>query len=237
MEQLLATLDSEPRLSQKKRPNKHTHRVEWNDHMAHDIAVQYAGFPFSSVQRFCVRFPEILRAPQCDRVHDTTERNICIARVTKDIMLDEGSLVALAVENLLSGNFEADWNDLDTKRKKEIVLEGLYRGACAAPRDNSRITCPEMTIQGLVGDEKYNLINLLRRLFEHDSTGNLRAEKLFLFMHPYVEHEYGYNDETPDVVKLSPALPGLSPAHCDSKKRLSRLNLSGLKPTKYRYIQ
>ncbi|KAJ7248669.1 hypothetical protein C8J57DRAFT_1672388 [Mycena rebaudengoi] len=60
-----------------------------------------------------------------------------------------------------------------------------------------------MTIQGLLGDGKYNLINMLKRLLEHDSIGNLRIEKLFLFTHPYIEHLYGYDDETPDIVKSS----------------------------------
>jgi hypothetical protein len=117
MEKLLATLDSEPGLYEKKRPNKHTHRVEWNDHMEHDIAVQYAGFSFSSAPR-CARLPEILRASQCS---DIIEINSFIATVTKQIMHDEGFLVALAVENLLYGTFETDWKDLDAKRKKEIV--------------------------------------------------------------------------------------------------------------------
>jgi hypothetical protein len=66
------------------------------------------------------------------------------------------------MENLTYGSFEVDWKRLDVKKKKDLVLEGLYRGACAAPRDNSRVSCAEMTIEGLVGDGEYNLIRLVR---------------------------------------------------------------------------
>ncbi|KAJ7496284.1 hypothetical protein B0H11DRAFT_2000425 [Mycena galericulata] len=116
-------------------------------------------------------------------------------------MTVEGQLIDLALTDLVYGTFEADWESLDTKRKKELVLEGLYRGACAAPRDNSRASCPEMTVAGLVGNGEYNFINLLKRLIAHDPTGNGRVKKIYLFAHPYVAHELRYSDEAPELVK------------------------------------
>ncbi|KAF7332857.1 hypothetical protein MVEN_02390700 [Mycena venus] len=99
------------------------------------------------------------------------------------------------------GTFEADWTALDSKNKAEVVLEGLYRGACAAPRDNSRILCPEATIDGLAGDGEYNLIRLLKRLIEHDPTGNGHIKTLFLFTHPYITKNEFYSEGAPDYTK------------------------------------
>ncbi|KAF8155011.1 hypothetical protein K438DRAFT_1987237 [Mycena galopus ATCC 62051] len=120
---------------------------------------------------------------------------------TAEIMSVEGRLIALALENLEYGSFEADWAALNKGKKKEIVLEGLYRGACAAPRDNSRVSCPEMTIAGLVGDGEYNLINLPKRIVAHDPTGNGRVKGLYLFIHPYVDHEMRHTEDAPDHLK------------------------------------
>jgi hypothetical protein len=83
-------------------------------------------------------------------------------------MRDEGLLVAIAVENIVYGNFESQWKELDLERKRELALEGLYRGSCCSPRENSRVICPELTIEGLIGDGEYNLINLVRTLYYSD---------------------------------------------------------------------
>ncbi|KAJ7115457.1 hypothetical protein C8R44DRAFT_928527 [Mycena epipterygia] len=140
---------------------------------------------------------------------DITDLNRDIAQGIRLLMGVEGLLIAIGVE-LVQGTFEADWNALDLNRKKEVVLEGLYRGACVAPRDNSRIICPEMTIDGLIGDGEYNLINLasilsvwdarnitdplrLKRIIAHDPTSNRRVKE--------VEHEYRYTDGSPDLLK------------------------------------
>ncbi|KAJ7431936.1 hypothetical protein B0H11DRAFT_2128180 [Mycena galericulata] len=101
----------------------------------------------------------------------------------------EGSLIALALDKLVYGTFEVDWAKLDMKKKEEIVLEGLYRGACAAMRDNSRSICPEMTINGLAGDGEYNLISMLKRLIAHDPTASRRVKTVFLFTHPYIRDD------------------------------------------------
>ncbi|KAF7358848.1 MSS51-like protein, mitochondrial [Mycena sanguinolenta] len=116
-------------------------------------------------------------------------------------MCQEGLLIALAIENLSYRNFETEWKKLDLATKKELALEGLYRGACLCPRDNSRVNCPELTIKNLVGDSNYNLINLLKRIMEHDPTGNRRVKELYIFRHPYVDHEFGIPDDSSDLVK------------------------------------
>ncbi|KAF8202035.1 hypothetical protein K438DRAFT_1965485 [Mycena galopus ATCC 62051] len=123
------------------------------------------------------------------------------ALLTREIMVLEGKLIALALENITYGSFDADWAAHSIEKNKEIVLEGLYRGACAAPRDDSRSSCPEMTISGLVGDGKYNLINLLKRLIAHDPTGNGRVKEIFIFSRPYVDHETQHTEEAPDALK------------------------------------
>lgn len=88
-----------------------------------------------------------------------------LALTVKEMTEREGSLIAFALDKMVYGNFEANWAALDMNKKQELVLEGLYRGACAAPRDNSRVQCPEMTASGLAGDGEHNLIRLVRIIF------------------------------------------------------------------------
>ena len=80
-------------------------------------------------------------------------------------MVVEGVLINIALEDLVYGNFESEWKELPLERKKELALEGLYRTACLSPRDNSRVNCPELTIDSIVGIGEYNLINLVSVFF------------------------------------------------------------------------
>ncbi|KAJ7264286.1 hypothetical protein C8J57DRAFT_1624811 [Mycena rebaudengoi] len=198
MNNLLSAADGTRRRTRtiNERPNKYTHRVEWNAHFAREISRRYDSFSFTEV-------PIVQRSDRAWtwETSDITELNLRIADLAKRVMHNEGRIVSLAVENLLYGSFETDWKQPDLQKKEEIVLEGLYRGACASTRENSRDTCPEMTIKGLVGDGKFNSINLLKCLLEHSSIGNGRVKQIYFFIHPYVEHQHRCSEDTPDLVK------------------------------------
>ncbi|KAJ7610546.1 hypothetical protein DFH06DRAFT_1246058 [Mycena polygramma] len=183
-----------------KRPNKHTHRVEWNAHFERDIAKHYSPYAFSS--ELYENSKHLAWSLKFAHIGDLNQH---MARITKEIVYHEGELIALALEKIVYGSasFEKDWAALATKEKEELVLEGLYRGACAAPRDNSRNCCPEMTVGGLAGDGEYSLIPLLMRLIEHDPTGNGLVKELFLFSHPYTDHEFRHTEAAPDMVKAN----------------------------------
>ncbi|KAJ7799521.1 hypothetical protein B0H13DRAFT_2390985 [Mycena leptocephala] len=163
----------------KERPSKYTHRAAWNDHFERSLALRYTCYSYT--------LRPIETWEECEWSWSTntiTDLNLGIAQRTKELMRDEGLLVAIAIENLVYGNFESEWKELGLERKRELIMEGLYRGSCCSPRENSRELCPELTIEGLVGDGEYNLINLLRRIIAHDPTGNRRAPdllKAFLF--------------------------------------------------------
>jgi hypothetical protein len=152
-----------------------------------------------------------------------TDLNPMISQRTRRLMTDEGQLGALAVENLVYDNFESGWNQLPLERK-ELALEGHFRGSRPSPRENSGVICPELTIDGLLGDGEYNVINLvsisycsrgdishsvLKWIMAHDPTGNRRAKDLYLFVHPYVEHKHRHSDDAPDLLK-GKAMPFLS---------------------------
>ncbi|KAJ7249851.1 hypothetical protein C8J57DRAFT_1521465 [Mycena rebaudengoi] len=180
----------------KERPNKHTDRVAWNDFFERELALKYTCFSYT--------FPAVETSKECAwswQTNTITDLNLSVAQRTKELMRMEGLLVAIALENLVYGAFESEWKELAAERKKELVLEGLYRGSCCSPRENSRVICPELTIDGLTGDGEYNLIHLLKRIIAHDPTGNRRVKELFLFVHPYIEHEYRYSEEAPDLLK------------------------------------
>jgi hypothetical protein len=145
------------------RPSKYTHRVAWNDYFERELALRYTCYSYT------LRPMETW--DECEWSWSTntiTDLNLSIAQRTKELMRDEGLLVAIAVENIVYGNFESRWKELDLERERELALEGLYRGSCCSSRENSRVICPELTIEGLIGDGEYNLINLVRTLYYSD---------------------------------------------------------------------
>ncbi|KAJ7271835.1 hypothetical protein C8J57DRAFT_1507739 [Mycena rebaudengoi] len=173
-------------------PNKHTDRVAWNKHVEHELSQKYDSFSYST-------------KPLEEQPVNLQELNQEIAFRIKTIMRTEGDLIRLALDDLVYGTLEADWAAMDVLRKEELVLEGLYQAACVAPRlgHDSRLACPEMTIGHLAGDGEYNFIRMLKRLIDHDSTGNACVKSVFFFTHPYFEHDNRYSDAAPDFVKAA----------------------------------
>ncbi|KAJ7578595.1 hypothetical protein C8J56DRAFT_1030928 [Mycena floridula] len=177
--------------AQTKRPDKHTDRLGWNKHFELEIALRYEPF---------IPAPRLLEECSLVPLSDMPGMHLELVMLTRQVMETEGPLIAKAVENIVYGTFEVDWKAMDVE-KKELVLEGFYRGACAAARENSRDECPEMTVKGLMGNGEYNLINLLKRLIEHDPTGNGCINKIFLFTHPYIEDILRVTDRASDEIK------------------------------------
>ncbi|KAJ7642052.1 hypothetical protein FB45DRAFT_901686 [Roridomyces roridus] len=177
------------------RPDRHTDRVAWNEWFETELALRYEGYAYDSIAfEYC---PDALPW-EC---HTMTWRNLTIAQHKKELMSTEGVLIAMALENITYGTFEAEWKALSMEKKRELALEGLYRGSCNCPGDNLRHACPELRIEVLIGDGEYNVINLLKCIMAHDPTGNRRVKELFLFEHPYITHEFRHTPAAPDGLK------------------------------------
>jgi hypothetical protein len=196
-------------------PDKHIDREGWNAYYEREVAAKYACIS--------INYPMLEDSPDqeknwkaCGPIADLKQHNDYDGKL---LMHEEGILIAVAIENLHDGNFEAEWKALDADRKKKLVIEGLYRAVCAAPRDLTRMTCPELTVKGLSGDGQYGLIKMvsidgsvrcillmpfvsqLERIIAHDPTGNLRVKTLYLFSNAQVDHEMRFTDKAPDLLK------------------------------------
>ncbi|KAJ7206573.1 hypothetical protein GGX14DRAFT_637636 [Mycena pura] len=184
------------------RPNKHTDRVAWNNHVERELSQKYDSFSYST--------KPLEECPDMDswknKAVNLQELNQEIAFRIKAIMRAEGGLIRLALDDLVYGTFkEADWAAMDVMRKEGLALEGLYCAACVAPRlgHDSRLSCPEMTVGHLAGDGEYNFVRMLKRLIDHDPTGNARVKSVFFFPHPYFEHDNRCTDAAPDFIKAA----------------------------------
>ncbi|KAJ7058757.1 hypothetical protein C8F01DRAFT_1370954 [Mycena amicta] len=185
-----------------KRPNKHKNTAAWNAHFERQITFKYrpwveSGRGYPSMPENSDGAQKIMRR----HLEDLAHINEDLARMSRELMTAEGSLVLHAVDCLIDRGFEGEWAALGPERKAEFVLEGLYRGACQAPRDNSRELCPEMTIAGLTGDGQFGLIAMLKAIMSHDPTGNGRISSLYLFKHPCTDSELRLSDTAPDTLK------------------------------------
>ncbi|KAJ7642182.1 hypothetical protein FB45DRAFT_1054468 [Roridomyces roridus] len=184
------------------RPDKHTDRPGWNAWFETELALKYESFKYSGIRIEYARGSPPWKGSTVDCY------KYDIARRTKELMTTEGDVIELALENIRSGTFEKDWGSLTIEMRRELALEALYRGSCVRPEEKYRLSgcdfrvfCPELRIEGLVGDGEYNLINLLKRLVAHSPAGTRHFDEVFLFEHPYVTHEFRYSPAAPDVLK------------------------------------
>ncbi|KAJ7642134.1 hypothetical protein FB45DRAFT_1054448 [Roridomyces roridus] len=212
------------------RPDRHTDRVAWNDWFETELSLRYDPYPydFIALEECADALPWESRT--------MTWRNLTIAQRTKELMRAEGVLIAMALENITYGSFEADWKALSMEKKREFALEGLYRGSCNCPGDNLRHSCPELRIEGLIGDGEYNMINLLKRIMAHDPTGNRRVKSLFLYEHPAVTHEFRHSPEAPDGLKACIYTQILLRNFCIVETLLALIEASTGYPWSQRYV-
>ncbi|KAJ7642089.1 hypothetical protein FB45DRAFT_1126368 [Roridomyces roridus] len=176
------------------RPDRHTDRVGWNMWFETELALKYDSFKYGG--------PRIEDLPAAQwKCHTIQFQNLEIAGRTEELMKTESDVIELALKDIRFGSFEKHWGALSVERKREFALEALYRGSCACPADNLRLLCPELRIEGLIGDGEYNFINLLKRLMAHSPTGTRYIHDVFLFEHPYVSHEFRYSPMAPDLLK------------------------------------
>lgn len=156
-EEFLQFFQASIELSEKKRPDKHTNRAAWNAHCELEISFEYSSYARNpSITR---QFPELARNV---RESDLMDLNQNLALLIKHIIVEEEYLVARVLDEIVYGPFESEWAALDVNRREELVLEGLYRAACAPLPEQSRLRCPEATVSGLAGDGEYSLIRMVR---------------------------------------------------------------------------
>ncbi|KAF8164619.1 hypothetical protein K438DRAFT_1941848 [Mycena galopus ATCC 62051] len=182
-------------------PDKHTDRVAWNTHVEHELSQKYDSFSYATKP-----WEEGSDKGRWDNGPvNLQELNQEIAFRIQRLMDAENALVRLALEDLVDGSLEAEWAAMDVLRKEEVVLEGLYQAACTAPQlgHDSRLSCPEMTIGHLAGEGEYSFVRMLKRMVDHDSTGNGCVKSVFFFTHPYFEHDNRCSDVAPDFLKAS----------------------------------
>ncbi|KAJ7208480.1 hypothetical protein GGX14DRAFT_453804, partial [Mycena pura] len=162
----------------------HTDRVAWNAHCERSITFKYHYIDSDTppLGQLTVSIPPPVDLP-------LPELNLSIALWSKELMRREGELIMLAVECLTDGNFEAKWDATDMERKRELVLEGLYRGACNAQSDDIRADCPEMTVAGLAGNGEFSLIRMARGTV---APNNKRS----------VGHAEGFSPQQPRLAQL-----------------------------------
>ncbi|KAF8148355.1 hypothetical protein K438DRAFT_1989264 [Mycena galopus ATCC 62051] len=177
-------------------PDKHIDREGWNAYYEREVAAKYSRVSPNYLLENSRDQEKYWKA--CGPIADLKQHNDYNSKL---LMHEEGILIALAIENLHDRNFEAEWKALDADKKKQLVIEGVYRAVCAAPRDLTRMTCPELTVKGLSGDGEYSLIKMLQRIIAHDPTGNLRVKEMYLFSNPQVDPEMRFTDKAPDLLK------------------------------------
>lgn len=144
-------------------PVKQAYPEDWNWHFQRTLRQKYG--PNADLKAWQDANFDLDLMGYMDNLHVC---NMNIAMTSKQLLEREGLLVGLAMEELVHGDFEAKWAVLGLEKKKEIVLDGLIRGAFRA-REKSRFDCPEMCLFGLVGDGEYSLVNLVSRFHWHGS--------------------------------------------------------------------
>lgn len=136
------------------RPNKHAEREAWEASWARDLESYYNpdqplhrhAHLASSASKDALAFNA---EPQCVLEDDRCARQVC----QYDIDL------ARHLHPLAWHVFQQGWRALSDERRKELVLEGLYRASCMS--EESRSMTPEMTLKNLTKDNGSEVLRLL----------------------------------------------------------------------------
>ncbi|KAF7311695.1 putative MYND domain protein [Mycena indigotica] len=181
-------------------PDKNLDIVAWNNYYELVITLKYhpyrEGRPMPQVPCNDI----LIKATSVRTVSETNQR---LKQHNQELFNAELLLLESSIEIYRLG-FVDSWTALERTAKETIVMEGLYRASCYVVRTcaESRSGCPEMTVSGLAGDGKYNLISLMNAFLSVDPEGTGKLKELYFFEHPYGDNEYRTAAHAPDGLKL-----------------------------------
>ncbi|KAJ7712549.1 hypothetical protein B0H14DRAFT_3018232 [Mycena olivaceomarginata] len=193
MDQILKIFDNadrseHSRLARPPHPVDAFQRARWNEPFEAILARKYGTFSFS--------LPELSRREDvvwvCSTM-DPASLNQTIAAASTLLEQQESCLLASMT---LQGPLPRVWQAADSEWRRKLTLRGLDHGARVTPRFQSRLSCPELTLEGLIGDGPYGFLGLCDAF-----TGACRVGELFYFEHPFVAHEYRLAEDSPDILR------------------------------------
>lgn len=85
---------------------------------------------------------------------------------TKAIVQVQERIVRYALPKLAHDNLEGHWTDMGDDRRKEVILEGIYRTFCALKdlTEWERRWCPEITIPNISANQGKFFLDSLKRI-------------------------------------------------------------------------
>ncbi|KAF8889365.1 hypothetical protein BD779DRAFT_341465 [Infundibulicybe gibba] len=160
----------------RKRPNKDTDRLRWNQSWEKDLRDSYRAF--ARLKNFS--------PPQQPRSHQEAisaaepHLRLYLHRQTRDICTLQTDLYNKAIQHIASEGLEDEWLKTAQARKEELVLEALYRASGAGPNmEDFRKWCPEATIAYLAGNGGRNFLDLLKKHIP-ENTGVELTEPIYI---------------------------------------------------------
>jgi hypothetical protein len=139
-------------------PDKHRGRDAWELAWQEQLDDYWAPAPppLAVDPRFTQRAEAF--GPQRDGILIREETNVEICKLQDD-------LAETAVRALAQDNFEAKWVALPDARRRELVLEGIYRPCSAVVRvEKGRKWCPDVTVLALCMNGGRAYVDMLRAL-------------------------------------------------------------------------
>jgi hypothetical protein len=105
--------------------------------------------------------------------HDATmsgEELLGDIQLTKAICDLQQDFSRRVVESLAVLNFEAEWRHLPDSRRRELILEGIWRASVCGGYDmeQRRMWCPEITVSGLGDQHGAGFMALVKKLLPSD---------------------------------------------------------------------
>jgi hypothetical protein len=133
---------------QRPRPDKHTDRLAWERSWESDLSTFY-NRPQQDLSRFTWDPP----SPQLLSLLGTSGHLLQQEQKTREICTLQSDIARAVVPAYVSDGFEYRWKALPLQRRRELVLEGLYRASCVAWLEDRRGLCPDITLSSLCANE------------------------------------------------------------------------------------
>ena len=145
------------------RPDKHVDRSAWNKSWEDDLK-QYKSLRPALLGSISI--PTEIRKYARSQISQTG-----LAKQTRSICILQQDIRNYALPRLATDDFEGKWKELNSNRRKEVLLEALYKTSCAGPdMEDYRKWCPEMTLPSLSAENGRLFIDMLKKIITDDPT-------------------------------------------------------------------
>lgn len=154
------------------RPSMHSSRAAWEKSWADDLDKNYRTGPLARLPGLATVVP-----PGAATAFTSDATLMQMQQEVTLICKMQHDLAKAAARRFAEDDFEAKWKAQSDEKRREVIMEGIYRTMCLPDMEDRRQWCPDSTLKHLSSANGDAYLRMLKTLLPADLEAQLTEPK------------------------------------------------------------